>query len=203
MVGELAGSMKLTNLESLRLKLERVSMDYLEDYHGYSVTNKFFEFLEYKPFNSKEESKRYLQKLINRTESKSNHYWFIKLKSNQVIGTIGLLDIDYRKGMAEIIKGIPNLCTYNPVSILTPLMHALILKDMDELTEEDVVLLEKTVVHQLKTIKTPILFLSNELMSCDMYQFNYQSHNDLLKRIFPDAEILLFIRYQADCPYIT
>ena len=106
MVGELVGSMEIINLKSRRLSLERVNMDGLLDFHNYSVNKNLYKYLEYPPFSSMAESKKYLHKLIDRTESESNHYWFIKLKSNKVIGTIGLIDIDYRKGMAEVGYGI-------------------------------------------------------------------------------------------------
>ena len=82
-------------------------MDGLADMHEYSTKPVFFKFLEYDPFVNINETKKYLEKLLKRSNSKTGHYWFIKLNSNnKIIGTFGLLDIDTRKGITEIGYGI-------------------------------------------------------------------------------------------------
>lgn len=99
--------MKYKDLHSKRIDLIRISKDGLADMHEYSTKPEFYKFLEYDPFKTIEETDKYLEKLIKRSNSETGHYWFIKLKNEKkIIGTFGLLDIDVRKGSAEIGYGI-------------------------------------------------------------------------------------------------
>lgn len=82
-------------------------MDGLADFHEYSANPELYKFLEYDPFKTIEESRAYLLKLINRSTLENGHYWFIKLeKEMKIIGTFGVLDIDIKKGSAEIGYGL-------------------------------------------------------------------------------------------------
>ena len=73
----------------------------------YSQNPAVYTFLEFEPHRSIEETEEYLRKLIARSKLESGHYWFIALKeSKKVIGTVGLLNIDKRKGSAEIGYGL-------------------------------------------------------------------------------------------------
>lgn len=91
-----------------------------------------------------------------------------------------------------------DLCLYNPAELLTPIMHSMILQDMEELNKNDIGLLKKTIAISLRNIHVPVLLLSNELMSQNMYSLNYSQRAELLGDLFPDAEIILFLRYQTD-----
>lgn len=75
--------------------------------YEYSTKPEFYKFLEYEPFQTIEETNEYLEKLINRSNLATGHYWFIRMKrEKKIIGTFGLLDIDDRKGSAEIGYGL-------------------------------------------------------------------------------------------------
>ena len=99
--------MKFNDLHSERLDLVKISKEGLDDMHEYSIRREFYEYLEFEPFKNIEETNEYLEKLIERSNSDRGHYWFIRLnRERKVIGTIGLLDIDVRKGSAEIGYGL-------------------------------------------------------------------------------------------------
>ena len=98
---ELAGS---------RIRLINLNEDYLNDIHEYSILPQFYEHLEYPPFTCIEDTKEFLAKLMKRSDDVTGHYWFIyHIDSKKVIGTIAVLDIDKRKGSAELAYGLSPL----------------------------------------------------------------------------------------------
>jgi [ribosomal protein S5]-alanine N-acetyltransferase len=119
--------MKFKDLHSERIDLVRISKSGLSDMHEYSVKPKFYEFLEFEPFNTIEETEKYLEKLIKRSNSENGFYWFIKNKSEKKhIGTFGLIDINIRKSIAEIGYGLsPNYwgCGYFNETLLLVLRY--------------------------------------------------------------------------------
>ncbi|HCJ65792.1 MAG TPA: hypothetical protein DHV62_00310 [Elusimicrobia bacterium] len=99
--------MVFANLRGKRINLIPISKDGLADMHEYSIKSEFYRYLEYKPFKTVEETKRYLEKLIEITKSKTGHYWFIVLKGeNKIIGTFGVVNIDRKRRSAEIGYGV-------------------------------------------------------------------------------------------------
>ncbi len=105
--------MKFKDLSGNRITLiDLVENGYksLNDMHEYSREPLFYEFMEYAPHKTIDETKQYLDKLINRASSPVNHYWCIFLKEqDKLIGTFGVINIDERKGHAEIGYGLsPN-----------------------------------------------------------------------------------------------
>ncbi len=99
--------MNFKDLHSERLDLVQINKDGLPDMHEYSIKREFYEYLEFEPFKTIEETKEYLEKLIKRSNSEIAHYWYIRLKENKkVIGTFGLLDYNIRKGSTEIGYGL-------------------------------------------------------------------------------------------------
>ena len=113
MVEELVGSMtsqmsmEFPDLSGKRIDLVKINGKGLYDMHEYSTKPEFYEYLEFDPFKTIEETRTYLDKLITRSNSETGHYWFIKLRNeNKIIGTFGLLDIDWRKGVTEIGYGL-------------------------------------------------------------------------------------------------
>ena len=99
--------MEFKDLHSERIDLVRISKSGLSDMHEYSVKPKFYEFLEFEPFNTIEETEKYLEKLIKRSNSENGFYWFINNKlEKKTIGTFGLLNIDTRTSITEIGYGI-------------------------------------------------------------------------------------------------
>ena len=85
----------------------RINENGLADMHEYSTKHEFYEYLEFEPFKSIQETSDYLAKLIERSDSENGHYWFINNKLEKIIiGTFGLLNIDTRKSITEIGYGI-------------------------------------------------------------------------------------------------
>ena len=53
------------NSDKNRIYLTRVSMDGLDDFHEYSTLDpKFYKYLEYEPFNTLDDSRKYLNRLL-------------------------------------------------------------------------------------------------------------------------------------------
>lgn len=99
--------MNFDDLQGKRIDLIELNMEGLLDMHEYSINPSFYRYMEYEPHNSIEGTRQYLNKLINRSSSDSGHYWFIFLKDQKkIIGSFGLLNVDRRKGSAEIGYGI-------------------------------------------------------------------------------------------------
>ena len=100
---------KWSKLKNNNLIFKKISMQYLKEFHNYSIDPRLYEFLGYEPFTTIKETRSYLNKLLNRISNKENNaiYWFIfKKKSKKLVGTAGLLNISYENNSAEIGFGI-------------------------------------------------------------------------------------------------
>lgn len=96
-----------SELVSQRLKLTKINKSGLLEMYEYSKNPLLYTYLEFTPQKTLEETNKYLQKLINRNESENNFYWFIRLReTDKIIGTFGVINIDWRKKDAEIGYGI-------------------------------------------------------------------------------------------------
>lgn len=93
-----------------RINLINLNSNYINDIHEYSTIPVFYKYLEYDCFKSIDDTKLFFNKICSRSNDIDCHYWLIySLKSDKVIGTIGLHDIDWRKGSAELTYGLsPN-----------------------------------------------------------------------------------------------
>lgn len=85
-----------------RIYLSRLDMSGLHEMHEYSTSdNRFYEYLEYEPFKSLEDTTAYLQNLIqieNGPIGRSTIAWFIRrMLDNKIVGTARLVNIDYRR----------------------------------------------------------------------------------------------------------
>jgi len=94
-----------------RVFFTKIDMDGLDDMYEYSCMPEFYSFMEMPSHNSKEDTRNYILKLMNRIENGYSGgeamYWFIRLSSSKkVIGSIGLIGIDLRIGRAEFGKGL-------------------------------------------------------------------------------------------------
>ena len=99
--------MDCPNLYGERIDLVEISEEGLMDMFEYSKNPTFYKYMEYEFHKSIEDTKQYLNKLISRSNSDSAHYWFIYLKSEKkIIGSFGVLNIDQRRGCAEIGYGL-------------------------------------------------------------------------------------------------
>ena len=89
------------------IDLNEIGEKGLKDMFEYSQEPAFYNHMEYEPHKTMEETREYLHKLFKRSRSDTGHYWFISLKEeNKIIGTVGLLNIDERKGCAGITYGL-------------------------------------------------------------------------------------------------
>ena len=94
-------------IQNKTILLDPISLKRLNDFHEYSINEKFYEFLTFEVFKSKKDSIKYLNKLITRSNSDSSQYWFIHLIDiNKTVGTIGLLNFNSQKKSIEIGYGI-------------------------------------------------------------------------------------------------
>lgn len=79
----------------------------LSDMYEYSKDARLYQFLEFPPHRTLDDTKQYLEKLKNRSTSGTGYYWFVQLlSSSKLIGTFGVHSIDWRKQAAEIGYGI-------------------------------------------------------------------------------------------------
>lgn len=94
-------------LKNDNIALEPVSMRHLEDFHEYSMMSEIYEFLEFKPFTSIDETRHYLQKLMDRSSSGTAQYWFMNLLSkDKVVGSIGVHSYEPNRQSIEIGYGV-------------------------------------------------------------------------------------------------
>jgi len=99
------GDLDLSLVPNRSLYLTRISMDGLEDMHEYSKDERLYKYFEFEPFKNTNETKTYLQKLIDRIgesiDGRKYMYWFIRtIQNSKIIGSIGLVDIDVYRGSA-------------------------------------------------------------------------------------------------------
>ena len=66
-----------------KIILEKLSIKHLEDIHEYSQIPSFFKYLEFKEFNHKKETVKYLKKRIKENDFESSFWWAIKLKKKK------------------------------------------------------------------------------------------------------------------------
>ena len=96
-----------TTFSSDRLCIEPISIAYLPDFHEYSLKPELYKYLEFDPFTTLEQSKKYLQKLLARSNSSLCQYWFIRLpEEDKVVGSIGLHSLNVNRKSVEIGYGI-------------------------------------------------------------------------------------------------
>ena len=93
-----------------RINLINLNSNYINDIHEYSIIPIFYKYLEYDCFKSIDETNIFFNKISSRSNDIDCHYWMIYSKEkDKVVGTIGLHDIDWRKGSAELTYGLsPN-----------------------------------------------------------------------------------------------
>ena len=120
------------DISSERLDLVKLGSFGLEDMHEYSVQEQFYNYLEFPPHQSIEETKIYLNKLLNRASSDNVHYWFIKHKADKkIIGSFGIRDIDWRKKIGDLSYGIS--CDYTKRGYFTEVLDLVLRYLFEEL----------------------------------------------------------------------
>jgi [ribosomal protein S5]-alanine N-acetyltransferase len=100
-------SIKAIPLEGSRIKLTPVSLEGLSDFHEYSIIKEFYDHFEFPPFTDILESEKYLKKLIKKSESNQQQFWFIKeISSQKIIGSFGIHSLDEYRLSVEIGYGL-------------------------------------------------------------------------------------------------
>lgn len=102
---------KNKSFSELEICFEPLSMAGLKEMHEYSKDARLYEFLEYEPFSSIEETRVYIDKLMARMAgrgfNKTSGYWFVRRKSdNHLVGTAGLTSLDFGRQSIELGYGI-------------------------------------------------------------------------------------------------
>lgn len=107
------GEDKDTNSNQLNTDLyfTDFNLDSLEEMHRYSVDSRLYEYFEFEPFVSLEDTKSYMQKLIARMSIEEGYqksiYWFIRRKiDDRLIGTAGLVNLDFSRKSVEWGYGV-------------------------------------------------------------------------------------------------
>jgi len=94
------GNYELANKNPDRsIYFTRLSMDGLDEMHAYSTDSRLYEYLEYEPFQTKAQTKEYLEKLINleKNNAAGNKAisWFVrKIHNKTIVGTARLVELD-------------------------------------------------------------------------------------------------------------
>lgn len=85
-----------------RIYFSRLSMDCAEEMHEYSTADsRFYDYLEYEPFKSIDDTKNYIKRLIDLegdVHGRTAIGWYVKdVEKDRVIGTARLVNIDYKR----------------------------------------------------------------------------------------------------------
>ena len=85
---------------------EALSISGLEEMHAYSINEKLYEFFEFDPFKTIDDTRRYLEELFKRmhdhSEGRKACYWFVRRKSdNRLIGTGTIVNINHSRKSLE------------------------------------------------------------------------------------------------------
>ena len=72
--------MKFPDLFSNRIILKEIGLYGLKDMYEYSKIESFYQFLEFPPQKSINDTKEYLIRLLKRHKNDNAHYWFVELK---------------------------------------------------------------------------------------------------------------------------
>jgi len=91
--------------------LTKLNLEGLDDMYEYSKLPIFYKYLEYQPHKNIHETKEYILSLLDRIKGGYHGgqcmYWFIKsVNTGRVIGSLGLVAVDFTRKTAEIGMGI-------------------------------------------------------------------------------------------------
>ena len=93
-----------------RIYLKKLSLRHLKDIHEYSIDQRFFKHFEYQSFQKENQTKKYIIRKLKDVKKANSFWWSIVLKkTNKVIGTICIHNINILRKSCEIGYGInPN-----------------------------------------------------------------------------------------------
>jgi ribosomal-protein-alanine N-acetyltransferase len=91
------------NIFGESINLIELSIDRLDEMWNYSADSRLYEYFEFEPHQSRDDTEVYLDKLIHRCEEGKSYRWFIEIsKTSKVIGTFGVHDINLLRNSCEI-----------------------------------------------------------------------------------------------------
>jgi len=98
-------------LDNQNIYFENFSMKGLDEMNEYSIKPSFYEFFEFPPFRDVNETRAYMQKLLDRMPLNNINrfltYWFVRKKIDQsLIGTATLTNLNYHRQSIEWGYGI-------------------------------------------------------------------------------------------------
>ena len=87
------------------------SLSGLEEMHRYSTDERLYEFFEFAPFKTIDETKAYVEKLLDRMSGepldRNAMYWFVRRKSDDyLIGTAALVNLNFSRQSIEWAYGV-------------------------------------------------------------------------------------------------
>ncbi|MDB2595213.1 GNAT family N-acetyltransferase [Pseudomonadales bacterium] len=182
-------SILLKNGQDIELLPVSSNERYLLDMHAYSTIEKFYEFLEFDAFLSLDETRIYLNSLIDRSKSGEGQYWFIFLPQEAVVvGTIGLHSLDANRLSAEVGYGLsPH---YQGRGIFTKALKIILSYGFDVLGLTRIV--AKTDVNNAGSIKGLVRngFMQEGVMRKYYRYVNEQRYSDcvFLSKLFSEHE---------------
>ena len=97
--------------ESKRILLKKIdSPEIFDDFHNYSLQKELYRYLEFSPFQTKEDTKKYLEKLNKRILTGKADYRFLIYKdSNKFAGLFGFHSYDKYRRSIEFGYGVSPL----------------------------------------------------------------------------------------------
>ena len=85
------------------VNLIKLDIKYLNDMWEYSSDPNMYEHFEFGPQKTIANLKKYLNRLIKRSNGDDAHWWFIQInKTKKIVGSFGIHDIDFHKKACEI-----------------------------------------------------------------------------------------------------
>ena len=85
------------------VNLIKLDIKYLNDMWEYSSNSKMYEHFEFGPQKTILDSKKYLNRLIKRSNGVDAYWWFIQInKTKKIVGSFGIHGIDFHKKACEI-----------------------------------------------------------------------------------------------------
>ena len=105
--GEKVNDSKLEPPET-SIYFSEINKKSLPEFNNYSLNPKLYEFFEFKPFKSMNDTLDYYKKMIKRmNDEKSHYYWFVYRKDDdKLIGSACLTNINYERKSVEWGLGI-------------------------------------------------------------------------------------------------
>ena len=80
------------------IRLIKLSLDYLDDMWEYSSDHRMYEYFKFGPQKKLLDTKKYLNRLIERSNGVDAYWWFIQIKeTGKVVGSFGIHHIDFHR----------------------------------------------------------------------------------------------------------